>query len=138
MLALAEAHDSRIKVDVIRAYHFGRAFNCEMEIVLPALMTVQESHDIALSLQHKIELSPDIERAFVHVSETFFLDIFVYFIQVHRSTTRSEMAWSIRLREIYIIHLVIDTNSVNSKTQSFIPSFVSSRHQICFDLQESQ
>lgn len=41
--------------------------NVEMEIVLPADMTVRESHDIALALQHKIELLPEVERAFVHV-----------------------------------------------------------------------
>lgn len=31
-------------------------------------MTVRESHDIALELQHKIERLRDVERAFVHVS----------------------------------------------------------------------
>ena len=30
-------------------------------------MTVMESHDIALALQHKIEGLSDVERAFVHV-----------------------------------------------------------------------
>jgi divalent metal cation (Fe/Co/Zn/Cd) transporter len=43
------------------------ADNVEMEIVLPGNMTVRESHDIALVLQHKIERLPDVERAFVHV-----------------------------------------------------------------------
>lgn len=38
-----------------------------MEIVLPGHMTVMESHDIALALQHKIESLSDVERAFVHV-----------------------------------------------------------------------
>jgi divalent metal cation (Fe/Co/Zn/Cd) transporter len=38
-----------------------------MEIVLPGAMTVMESHDIALELQHKIEALEDVERAFVHV-----------------------------------------------------------------------
>ena len=33
---LAESHDPRIKVDVTRAYYFGSAYNCEMEIILPA------------------------------------------------------------------------------------------------------
>ena len=42
-----------------------------MEIVLPADMTVRESHDIALALQHKIEFLVDVERAFVHVSSMF-------------------------------------------------------------------
>ena len=39
-----------------------------MEIVLPGDMTVRESHDIALALQHKIEGLEEVERAFVHVS----------------------------------------------------------------------
>ena len=43
--------------------------NVEMEIVLPGDMTVAESHDLALQLQHKIESLADVERAFVHVSE---------------------------------------------------------------------
>ena len=38
-----------------------------MEIVLPGSMTVIDSHDIALALQHKIEAMVDVERAFVHV-----------------------------------------------------------------------
>ena len=41
--------------------------NVEMEIVLPGSMTVIDSHDIALALQHKIEAMVDVERAFVHV-----------------------------------------------------------------------
>lgn len=38
----------------------------QMEVVLPAIMTVQESHDIALVLQHKVESFDEVERAFVH------------------------------------------------------------------------
>ena len=37
-------------------------FLVEIEIILPAQMTVQESHDIALMLQHKVEALPDVER----------------------------------------------------------------------------
>lgn len=39
----------------------------EIEIVLPGEMTVLESHDLALAVQHKIEQLDDVERAFVHV-----------------------------------------------------------------------
>jgi divalent metal cation (Fe/Co/Zn/Cd) transporter len=67
---LAHAHDERIVVDVTRAYHFGKSFIVEIEIILPELMTVRESHDIALELQHKIELNEMVERAFVHVSHS--------------------------------------------------------------------
>lgn len=42
-------------------------YNVEMEIVLPSEMTVMESHDISLALQHKIEELSDVERAFVHI-----------------------------------------------------------------------
>ena len=65
--ALAAAHSPQLALDCTRAYHFGSRFNVEMEIVLPGDMTVAESHDIALALQHKIEELDDVERAFVHV-----------------------------------------------------------------------
>ena len=42
-------------------------------------MTVRESHDIALALQHKIERMDDIERAFVHVSA----DILITSVIIH-------------------------------------------------------
>lgn len=64
---IARNHDSRIKVDCVRAYHFGARFNVEMEIILPGAMSVIESHDISLELQHKIESLTDVERSFVHV-----------------------------------------------------------------------
>ena len=38
-----------------------------MEIVLPKSMTVSESHDIAISLQQRLEQEELVERAFVHV-----------------------------------------------------------------------
>lgn len=37
-----------------------------MEVILPSIMTVRESHDIALVLQHKVEGFDEVERAFVH------------------------------------------------------------------------
>lgn len=41
-------------VHMRRCYHFGPRYNVEMEVVLPGSMTVAESHDIALELQHKV------------------------------------------------------------------------------------
>ncbi|CAI0411466.1 unnamed protein product [Linum tenue] len=38
-----------------------------VDIVLPADMPLQEAHDIGESLQEKLELLPEIERAFVHL-----------------------------------------------------------------------
>jgi len=54
---------------LIPSLSFHSADNVEMEIVLPGDMTVRESHDIALELQHKIEGLEEVERAFVHVSD---------------------------------------------------------------------
>jgi divalent metal cation (Fe/Co/Zn/Cd) transporter len=39
----------------------------QVEVILPARMSVRESHDIALQLQHKVESFDEVERAFVHV-----------------------------------------------------------------------
>eukprot|EP00891_Asterochloris_glomerata_P000292 jgi/Astpho2/292/fgenesh1_pg.00010_%23_53_t len=64
---LSLRHHCDLEVDVIRGFHFGSRFLVEIEIILPAQMTVQESHDIALLLQHKVEALPDVERAHVHV-----------------------------------------------------------------------
>ena len=54
--AMAAAHHERLQVDVIRAYYFGARFLVEMEVVMPSDMSVKESHDIALVLQHKVSL----------------------------------------------------------------------------------
>lgn len=38
----------------------------EVDIVLPPEMPLRDSHDIAESLQIKLESIPSVERAFVH------------------------------------------------------------------------
>lgn len=53
---LAKTHHADMALDNIRAYYFGQRFIVEMEVVLPSAMTVRESHDIALILQHKVRL----------------------------------------------------------------------------------
>jgi divalent metal cation (Fe/Co/Zn/Cd) transporter len=65
---LANEHNPLLQVDQIRAYHFGAQYIVELEVVLPADMTLRNSHDVGLSLQHKVELMDEVERAFVHVS----------------------------------------------------------------------
>lgn len=67
---LAKTHHVDMALDNIRAYYFGQRFIVEMEVVLPSAMTVRESHDIALILQHKLEALDEVERAFVHVDYT--------------------------------------------------------------------
>jgi divalent metal cation (Fe/Co/Zn/Cd) transporter len=60
-------YHSVMRLDIIRAYHFGVKYLVEVEVILPADMTVREAHDLSLSLQHEIELMDGVERAFVHV-----------------------------------------------------------------------
>ncbi|KAH9604911.1 hypothetical protein KSS87_000818 [Heliosperma pusillum] len=61
-------HHKAIKhIDTVRAYTFGSHYFVEVDIVLPSTMPLQEAHDIGESLQEKLELLPDIERAFVHL-----------------------------------------------------------------------
>ncbi|CAA7040586.1 unnamed protein product [Microthlaspi erraticum] len=51
----------------IRAYTFGSHYFVEVDIVLRADMPLQVAHDIGESLQEKLELLDEIERAFVHL-----------------------------------------------------------------------
>ncbi|CAI0411465.1 unnamed protein product [Linum tenue] len=60
-------HKSIRHIDTVRAYTFGSHYFVEVDIVLPADMPLQEAHDIGESLQEKLELLPEIERAFVHL-----------------------------------------------------------------------
>ena len=65
---IAFNHDERIvKVDTVRAYHFGERFLVEVDIVLPESMPLRETHDIGEALQIKIEALAEVERAFVHI-----------------------------------------------------------------------
>jgi len=64
---VAEHHPELLLLDQLKAYHFGDRYLVEIEVVMPATMTVKQSHDIALVLQNKIEDSPQVERRFVHV-----------------------------------------------------------------------
>jgi cation diffusion facilitator family transporter len=53
---IASHHDKRIKfVDTVRAFHFGPSYLVEVDIVLPEDMPLRISHDIAESLQHRLE-----------------------------------------------------------------------------------
>jgi len=64
-------HKSIRHIDTVRAYTFGFHYFVEVDIVLPADMPLQEAHDIGESLQEKLELVPNIERAFVHLDYEF-------------------------------------------------------------------
>ncbi|KAE9358753.1 hypothetical protein PF008_g2571 [Phytophthora fragariae] len=54
-------------LDIVRAYHFGSKYLVELEVVVPAEMSVKAAHDIALQMQFKVENLDEVERAFVHV-----------------------------------------------------------------------
>jgi cation diffusion facilitator family transporter len=60
-------HHTDLRVDIIRAYHFGPKYLVELEVVLPPTMTLEMTHDIGMELQHKIEAFDEVERAFVHI-----------------------------------------------------------------------
>ncbi|XP_021910275.1 metal tolerance protein 11 isoform X1 [Carica papaya] len=60
-------HKAIRHIDTVRAYTFGSHYFVEVDIVLPANMALQDAHDIGESLQEKLELLPEIERAFVHL-----------------------------------------------------------------------
>lgn len=60
-------HKAVRHIDTVRACTFGSHYFVEVDIVLPAGMPLQEAHDIGESLQEKLELLPEIERAFVHL-----------------------------------------------------------------------
>lgn len=64
---VGNAHHPELKVDIIRAYHFGPKYLVELEVVLPSTMTLETTHDIGMELQHMIEAFEDVERAFVHI-----------------------------------------------------------------------
>ncbi|XP_061997769.1 metal tolerance protein 11 [Rosa rugosa] len=64
-------HKAIRHIDTVRAYTFGSHYFVEVDIVLPATMPLQEAHDIGEALQEKLELLPEIERAFVHLDYEF-------------------------------------------------------------------
>ncbi|VDC05756.1 unnamed protein product [Peniophora sp. CBMAI 1063] len=55
------------KVDTVRAYHSGPEYFVEIDIVMDASTPLWKAHDISQQLQDKIEVLPNVERAFVHV-----------------------------------------------------------------------
>ncbi|KAJ7657988.1 CDF-like metal transporter [Mycena rosella] len=55
------------KVDTVRAYHSGPDYFVEIDIVMAADTPLWKAHDISQALQERIEVLPNVERAFVHV-----------------------------------------------------------------------
>ncbi|KAI0714834.1 CDF-like metal transporter [Earliella scabrosa] len=55
------------KVDTVRAYHSGPDYYVEVDVVMDANTPLWKAHDISQMLQDKIEVLPNVGRAFVHV-----------------------------------------------------------------------
>ncbi|KAJ7040257.1 CDF-like metal transporter [Mycena alexandri] len=55
------------KIDTVRAYHSGPDYFVEIDVVMDANTPLWKAHDVSQSLQEKIEVLPNVERAFVHV-----------------------------------------------------------------------
>ncbi|EJF67290.1 CDF-like metal transporter [Dichomitus squalens LYAD-421 SS1] len=55
------------KVDTVRAYHSGPDYYVEVDVVMDANTPLWKAHDVSQSLQDKIEVLPNVGRAFVHV-----------------------------------------------------------------------
>ncbi|KAI5332558.1 PREDICTED: metal tolerance [Prunus dulcis] len=61
-------HDKEIQhIETVRAYTFGCNYFVEVDIVLPGDMSLSHAHNIGETLQEKLEVLPEVERAFVHV-----------------------------------------------------------------------
>jgi divalent metal cation (Fe/Co/Zn/Cd) transporter len=69
LVKLAQNHDDRIvSIDRTIAYFFGSKYNVEMDIILPGDFSLEEAHDIGISLQNELEEVEEVARAIVHVS----------------------------------------------------------------------
>lgn len=55
------------KVDTVRAYHSGPDYYVEIDVVMDASTPLWKAHDLSQELQDRIEVLPNVERAFVHV-----------------------------------------------------------------------
>ncbi|TFK26653.1 CDF-like metal transporter [Coprinopsis marcescibilis] len=55
------------QLDTVRAYHSGPRYFVEIDIVMDANTPLWQAHDLSQQLQDKIEILPNVERAFVHV-----------------------------------------------------------------------
>ncbi|KAF5385383.1 hypothetical protein D9615_001074 [Tricholomella constricta] len=56
-----------MKIDTVRAYHSGPDYFVEVDVVMDANTPLWKAHDLSQQLQDKIEVLPNVERAFVHV-----------------------------------------------------------------------
>lgn len=60
-------HEQIVAVDSVKAYHSGPEYCVEVDIVMHRDTPLHETHDVAQSLQDKLEGLPHVDRSFVHV-----------------------------------------------------------------------
>jgi len=56
-----------LSLDTVRAWHSGPRLIVEVDIVMDDRHVLKETHDVAESLQMKLESLPEVERCYVHV-----------------------------------------------------------------------
>ncbi|KZV99562.1 CDF manganese transporter [Exidia glandulosa HHB12029] len=54
-------------IDTVRAYHSGPTYFVEVDVVMPRDTPLWKAHDLSQQLQDKLEVLPNVGRAFVHV-----------------------------------------------------------------------
>jgi divalent metal cation (Fe/Co/Zn/Cd) transporter len=68
---ISRNHSELMKLDTVRAYHFGPKFLVELEMVMNQNTPLHITHDTGIRLQHKIEKIDEVERCFVHIDYSF-------------------------------------------------------------------
>lgn len=76
--------DLILKVDTVRAYHWGEDLFVEVDIVMAPDRSLREAHDVPQELQDKLETVEGFGRAFVHVD--YGKPLFVIVSLVYKST----------------------------------------------------
>ena len=65
---MALSHDRRVRqLCTVRAVTSGSRLVVEVDVVLAADTRLHRAHDVAQSLQHRLESLGRVERAYVHV-----------------------------------------------------------------------
>lgn len=68
IIRLCCEHEPPIKhLDRVLVYHYGNKFLVEVRIVMPPDTQLKDSNELVSTLETKLELLPDVERAFVRV-----------------------------------------------------------------------
>ncbi|KAF8343035.1 CDF-like metal transporter [Cantharellus anzutake] len=64
---VATFSDEIEKIETVRVYHSGPGYFVEVDIAMSRETPLWKAHDISQLLQDKLEVLPEVERAFVHV-----------------------------------------------------------------------